>query len=152
MVSPITVFAKTNFHETVRCVFRQCHGWQGVSLSATRLRPMKSGRNVITPATPLLPVERAWPSGVLGHSCPKDAMEVEHASWHGVKSHYLDMAPSGPLLRGFHQLLTISILSGFAQFAEIPSNCAKTANLQDHGPLEMADTETNVERDTTLGR
>jgi hypothetical protein len=35
--------------------------------------------------------------------------------------------------------------------AEIPSNCAKTANLQDHGPLEMADTETNVERDTTLG-
>jgi hypothetical protein len=62
------------------------------------------------------------------------------------------MAPSGPLLlRDFHQLLTISILSGFAQFAEIPSNCAKTANLQDHGPLEMADTETNVERDTTLG-
>jgi hypothetical protein len=62
------------------------------------------------------------------------------------------MAPSGPLLlRAFHQLLTISILFVFAQFAEIPSNCAKTANLQDHGPLEMADAETNVERDTTLG-
>jgi hypothetical protein len=62
------------------------------------------------------------------------------------------MALAGPLLlQGFHQLLTISILSGFAQFAEIPSNCAKTANMQDHGLLEMADTETNVERDTTLG-